>query len=150
MRTVLHFGAAMAITILIAGVAESCALPAYHAGESTSTGGGGDRGAASSSGQGGAASASSSSKAPASSSSSSSGGDTDAGDGSVCNTTAFEVCTHPAGTLCDCPGQACYFDKCNNATGGTVPWLVCDKISGTWIDGDMLKAPQCCLGLTPC
>jgi hypothetical protein len=111
MRTVLRFGAAMAITILALGVAESCALPAYHAGESTSSGGGGDRGATSSSGQGGAASASSSS-----------GSDADAGDASACNPDLWGHC--PLDKQCSCKGQRCYNGDCSNAA--TLVAHVCD------------------------
>src|SRR5262245_61498705 len=118
MRTVQRLGTAAAITILALGVAASCALPPYHTGENTSTSG---SGGASSGGEGGAVTVGSSSKA--SSSSSSSGGD-----GGTCDSTHWGVCTVAPGTKCDCPGQACYLDKCSNLmTGGILPWQVCDK-----------------------
>src|SRR5689334_11188669 len=109
MRTVVRFSAAMAITILALGLSASCALPAYHAGESTSTSGGGGKGGASSGGQGGAVTVASSSKAT----SSSSGSDADAGDGSACNPAEWGHC--PLDAQCSCKGQHCYKGDCGNA-----------------------------------
>src|SRR5262245_28344062 len=116
MRTVLRFGMAVGITTLVAGVAASCALPAYEASSSSGSGGGA---ASSSSGKASASSAQSSSSGQSASSSSSSkasssSGLPDGGDGGKC--TEWMPCDIAAvkGTHCDCPGQRCNDPQCKN------------------------------------
>jgi hypothetical protein len=142
MRTVRRLGTVMVISVLGAGIAASCALPAYHAGESSSGSGSGGKGAASSSGQGGDTSVASSSSSKSSSDASSSSGGTDGGscsDWITCDTAATK------GKLCDCFGQKCTDPQCGN--NGFI--LVCDAAAKAW-KAYIGPSLTCCPKSPPC
>jgi hypothetical protein len=137
MRTVRRLGTVMVISVLCAGIAASCALPAYHAGESSSGSGSGGKAAASSGagGQGGSADTTSSA----------SGNVTDAGDASNtpdCHPVMVCGATDLLGKSCACPKSVCLHDACksdNDASQGE--GLFCGP-QGVWVS--VPAALTCC------
>jgi len=121
MRLILRARTAVQISFLVAALLASCALPSYHidsttgttgSGTSTSSGAGGETASSSesSSSAGGAGGDAKSSSA----SSGGAGGQGGAGGGCVNNKDLVACPPEPSTTMCDCPGNECYFDACGS------------------------------------